>query len=195
MGNAGGAGAGEYRPPITPFAGWVADERTNRLRPLETAPHIGAFAPPGTGKTRKWLAQSAVLWPGPALVSSSKDDLMQMVASRRYGPSALRTDHVVQTLAIRKHRHTQPDGGGPVLVSALVRTNDPQQPQQPPTLFLNPLPGDQYTAALWDAPIARPRLALPTRVLDDPDDLQIPIGPTGIARELASWCWSLVSLE
>ncbi|HEX3992854.1 MAG TPA: hypothetical protein VHX39_16915, partial [Acetobacteraceae bacterium] len=89
MGIAGGARPGQYRPPITPFAGWVADERTNRLRPLETAPHIGAFAPPGTGKTRKWLAQSAVLWPGPALVSSSKDDLMQMVASRRYGPSAL----------------------------------------------------------------------------------------------------------
>ena len=41
------------------------------------------------GKTRKWLAQSAVLWPGPALVSSSKDDLMQMVASRRGGPIAL----------------------------------------------------------------------------------------------------------
>lgn len=80
---------GPYRPPVTPFAGWVADARTERLRPLETAPHIGAFAPPGTGKTRKWLAQSAVLWPGPALVSSSKDDLMQLVASRRYGPSAL----------------------------------------------------------------------------------------------------------
>jgi hypothetical protein len=29
------------------------------------------------------------LWPGPALVSSSKDDLMQMVASRRYGRAAL----------------------------------------------------------------------------------------------------------
>ena len=57
--------------------------------PLETAPRIGAFAPPGTGKTRRWLAQSAVLWPGPALVSSSKDDLMQMVASRRYGRAAL----------------------------------------------------------------------------------------------------------
>ncbi len=89
---------------------------------------------------------------------------------------SLRTDHVVQTLAIRKLRHTQPDGGGPVVVSALVRTNDPQQPQQPPTLFLNPLPGDQYAAALWAAPIARPRLALPTRVLDDPDGLEIPIG-------------------
>lgn len=80
---------GGYRSPVTPFAGWVTDSRTGRLRPLETAPHIGAFAPPGTGKTRKWLAQSAVLWPGPALVSSSKDDLMQLVSSRRYGPSAL----------------------------------------------------------------------------------------------------------
>ncbi|WP_425005003.1 type IV secretory system conjugative DNA transfer family protein [Mycolicibacterium sp. S3B2] len=80
--------AGSYRPPVTPFAGWVHDDR-GRLVPLETAPHIGAFAPPGTGKTRRWLAQSSVLWPGPALVSSSKDDLMQMVASRRYGPAAL----------------------------------------------------------------------------------------------------------
>lgn len=76
-----------YRPPVTPFAGWVRDR--GRLVPLETAPHVGGFAPPGTGKTRKWLSQSAVLWPGPALVSSSKDDLMQMVASRRYGPAAL----------------------------------------------------------------------------------------------------------
>jgi hypothetical protein len=82
-------GAGEpYRPPVTPFAGWTRDERGLRV-PLESAPHVGGFAPPGTGKTRKWLAQSAVLWPGPCLVSSSKDDLMQMVASRRTGPVAL----------------------------------------------------------------------------------------------------------
>jgi type VII secretion protein EccE len=93
---------------------------------------------------------------------------------------SLRTDHVVQTLSIRKQRHTEPGGGGPVVVSALVRTNDPQQPQQPPTLFLNPLPGSQYAAALWAAPIARPRLALPYRVLDNSDSLEIPIGPTGI---------------
>ena len=57
--------------------------------PLETAPHILGLAPPGTGKTRRWLAQSAVLWPGGAVVSSSKDDLMQMVASRRFGPAML----------------------------------------------------------------------------------------------------------
>jgi type IV secretion system protein VirD4 len=47
------------------------------------------LAPPGTGKTRRWLAQSAVLWPGPAVVSSSKDDLMQMVSSRRWGKAML----------------------------------------------------------------------------------------------------------
>jgi len=78
----------EYRPPVTPFAGWTRDERGRRV-PLESAPHVGAFPPPGTGKTRKWLAQSAVLWPGPCLVSSSKDDFMQLVASRRIGPVAL----------------------------------------------------------------------------------------------------------
>jgi type IV secretory pathway TraG/TraD family ATPase VirD4 len=82
-------GSDEFRPPLTPFGGWVTDHRLDRLVPLETAPHILGLAPPGTGKTRRWLAQSAVLWPGPAVVSSSKDDLMQMVASRRWGEAML----------------------------------------------------------------------------------------------------------
>jgi type IV secretion system protein VirD4 len=82
------AAANGYKQPITPFAGWTRDDKGRRV-PLESAPHVGGYAPPGTGKTRRWLAQSAVLWPGPALVSSSKDDLMQMVASRRGGPIAL----------------------------------------------------------------------------------------------------------
>jgi hypothetical protein len=86
--------AGEYRSPVTPFGGRVTDRR-GRLVPLQTAPHLGAFAPPGTGKTRKWLAQSAVLWPGPTFVPSSKDDLMQLVASRRYGRAALLDLHPV----------------------------------------------------------------------------------------------------
>ncbi|MDA2893392.1 TraM recognition domain-containing protein [Mycolicibacterium sp. BiH015] len=67
----------------------MRDRSRDRLVPLETAPHILGLAPPGTGKTRRWLAQSAVLWPGPAVVSSSKDDLMQMVSSRRWGTSLL----------------------------------------------------------------------------------------------------------
>jgi hypothetical protein len=79
----------EYRSPVTPFGGWVTDHKLARLVPLQTAPHILGLAPPGTGKTRRWLAQSAVLWPGPAVVSSSKDDLMQMVSSRRWGTAML----------------------------------------------------------------------------------------------------------
>ena len=93
---------------------------------------------------------------------------------------ALRTDHVVQVTSLSKQRRVQADGGGPVMVSALVRTNDPQRPQRPPTLYLNTLPGDQFDAALRAAPTARPRLRLPQRELGDPGELVIPIGPTGI---------------
>lgn len=93
---------------------------------------------------------------------------------------ALRSDEVLTVLSLAKQRRTRADGGGPVTVSALVRTNDPQRPAQPPTLLLNPLPGDQFAAALWAAPTARPRLRLPTRPLGDPDALRIPIGPTGV---------------
>jgi hypothetical protein len=87
---------------------------------------------------------------------------------------SLRTDDVVHVLMLRK----QP--GGPVRVSALVRTNDPRPPEQPPTLYLNKLPGHQYAAALRAAPTSQPCLPLPDRDLGDPTQLQIPIGPTGI---------------
>jgi type VII secretion protein EccE len=87
---------------------------------------------------------------------------------------SLPSDHVVHVLALRKQR------GKPVTVSALVRTTDPQRPEQPPTLYLNPLPGDQYPAALRAAPTSAPRLSLPTRALAEGEDLRIPVGPTGI---------------
>ena len=87
---------------------------------------------------------------------------------------SLRSDHIVQVTMLRKQRD------GRIAVSALVRTNDPQRPQQPPTLFLNPLPGDQYAGALAAAPTTRPGLKLPTHILGARDDLLIPIGPTGV---------------
>ena len=65
-------------------------------------------------------------------------------------------------------------------MSALVRTGDPQPPPQPPTLNLNPLPGDQYAATLRAAPTARPHLKVPARDLDGGEPLDIPIGATGI---------------
>ena len=66
---------------------------------------------------------------------------------------SLRSDHIVHVMMLRKAP------GGPVKVSALVRTNDPRPPEQPPTLFLNTLPGSQYNAALRAAPTTQPALA------------------------------------
>lgn len=95
---------------------------------------------------------------------------------------ALRTDEVVLTLTLFKRRYVEaPDGDGPVMIAATVRTNDPQPPQQPPTLYLNTLPGDQFPAALRPAPTARPdHLEIPSRPLGDPNALEIPVGSTGI---------------
>ncbi|HZA12297.1 MAG TPA: type VII secretion protein EccE [Mycobacterium sp.] len=93
---------------------------------------------------------------------------------------ALRTDDVVQTVTLGRCPDANRNGAGPVRVSATVRCNDPQRPPQPPTLYLNTLPGDQQAATLSAAPIARPGLRLPTRPLDDAAALAIPIGPTGV---------------
>jgi len=95
---------------------------------------------------------------------------------------ALRSDEVVLTLSLFKRRYVEaPDGDGPVMIAATVRTNDPQPPQQPPTLYLNTLPGDQFSAALRPAPTARPgHLDIPARPLGEAGALEIPIGSTGI---------------
>jgi type VII secretion protein EccE len=172
-----GAGLAEVPPaPPAPDDEALADE--------DAVVPVGASAGAQAERPRRVRPQAGVGWKAidahPGFLSSyyfSPEDITTAALHQMW---SLRTDHVVQTVSIRKQRHTEPGGGGPVVVSALVRTNDPQQPQQPPTLFLNPLPGNQYAAALWAAPIARPRLTLPYRVLDNPDNLEIPIGPTGI---------------
>src|SRR6185312_630050 len=64
-------------------------------------------------------------------------------------------------------------------VSAMVRLSDPQPPTNAPTLYLNPLPGDQGPAAAWGAPATRRFNRVPTRPLL-PDGLQIPIGSSGV---------------
>ncbi|HKV19502.1 MAG TPA: type VII secretion protein EccE [Mycobacterium sp.] len=89
---------------------------------------------------------------------------------------ALRSDAVVQTISLSKRR----DGAdGRVWVSALVRVNDPQAPTQPPTLYLNPLPGHQGPAAIRSAPLPRSFDALPARPLDA-SPLELPVGSSGV---------------
>ncbi len=51
--------------------------------------HVLVSGPTETGKTRRVLAPAAVLWGGPAVVMSSKDDLLQYAVERRWGPKAL----------------------------------------------------------------------------------------------------------
>ena len=93
---------------------------------------------------------------------------------------ALRSDAIVQTTSLSKDRSVDRSRGASVLISAMVRTSDPQPPPQPPTLTLNPLPGEQYAAILRATPTARPRFTLPAGRLDDVKPLDIPIGATGI---------------
>ncbi|ORV08032.1 type IV secretory system conjugative DNA transfer family protein [Mycolicibacterium fallax] len=86
-----------YVKPATPYCGFL--ERpipkktrggpSTQLYVPHSAAHVLVSAPTETGKTRRILAPAAVLWDGPAVVVSSKDDLMQYVMERRWGPKAL----------------------------------------------------------------------------------------------------------
>lgn len=82
--------------PQTPYCGFMTravngarGRRAHQLYMPRTGSHVLITAPTETGKTRRLLAPAAVLWGGPVVVVSSKDDLMQLVMQRRYGPKAL----------------------------------------------------------------------------------------------------------
>lgn len=78
-----------YKLPPTPYTGFRHDPATDALTVVRSAAHVLVSAPTETGKTRSVLAPAAVLWPGPAIIVSSKDDLFQLVMQRRCGPNAL----------------------------------------------------------------------------------------------------------
>ena len=89
---------------------------------------------------------------------------------------ALHSDAVVQTISLTKKRSATDQRPQ---VSALVRLSDPQPPTNPPTLYLNTLPGDQGPAAVRAVPATRWLDRLPARPLDR-DELDIPIGSSGV---------------
>lgn len=81
-----------YINPATPYCGFMRRSvpgKGEHLYVPRTAAHVLISAPTETGKTRRILGPAAVLWGGPAVVVSSKDDLMQLVMERRHGPKAL----------------------------------------------------------------------------------------------------------
>ncbi|MFV8055070.1 type IV secretory system conjugative DNA transfer family protein [Mycobacterium sp. 48b] len=78
-----------HRPPPTPFCGFARDDNGRRIVP-ESATNVLVSGPSGIGKTSTVLAPAAVLWTaGPVVIVGPKDDLMELVMQRRYGPSAL----------------------------------------------------------------------------------------------------------
>ena len=75
----------------TPYCGFVrrGDDPNNNLKIARTAAHLLDTGSTGVGKTRRILAPAAVMWPGPAAVVSSKDDLLELVCQRRTGPKCV----------------------------------------------------------------------------------------------------------
>jgi TraM recognition site of TraD and TraG len=71
-----------YCEPYTPYCGLTYDGQNRPVR-AESAPHIAISAPTRTGKTRRILAPAAVLHPGPVVCVSSKEDLAELVLTKR----------------------------------------------------------------------------------------------------------------
>ncbi|PJD99291.1 MAG: type VI secretion protein, partial [Mycobacterium sp.] len=70
----------------SPYCGFHRHSDSNKLSLAAGAAHHLVSAPTESGKTRAVLAPAAVLWGGPAVCVSSKDDLMWLVCQRRWGP-------------------------------------------------------------------------------------------------------------
>ncbi|HUO39301.1 MAG TPA: type IV secretory system conjugative DNA transfer family protein [Mycobacterium sp.] len=68
--------------PYTPYCGLIYDDAGRPVR-AASAPHVAISAPTRTGKTRRILAPAAVLHPGPAVCVSSKEDLAELVLTKR----------------------------------------------------------------------------------------------------------------
>jgi len=137
----------------------------------EAAPGV-ARTPAFVAPTEEWASIEA----HPGFLTSyyfSPEDITTNALNHMW---ALRSDAVVQMISLTKKR-TPIDGG--VWVSALVRLNDPQAPSRPPTLYLNPLPGEQGPAAMRSAPLPRRFDALPARPLAAAP-LDLPVGSSGV---------------
>ena len=81
----------QHPEPYAPYCGLVYNEKGQAERIISGAPpHLAISAPTRTGKTRRLLAPAAVLHPGPLVAVSSKEDLAELVLTRRcFGPTGV----------------------------------------------------------------------------------------------------------
>jgi TraM recognition site of TraD and TraG len=73
---------------LPPYVGFVRNLQTRKRELAEGASHCVLSGPTEVGKTTL-LAATATLWGGPAVCVSSKDDLMDKVCERRWGPKQI----------------------------------------------------------------------------------------------------------
>ena len=74
--------------PYTPYCGLLYRDGNPYM--AESAPHLAISAPTRTGKTRRIIAPAAIVHPGPAVCVSSKEDLAELVLTRRFnGPAGV----------------------------------------------------------------------------------------------------------
>ncbi len=83
-----------FQEPYSPYCGLLINKQGRPVRApgpdIPGAPHLGISAPTRTGKTRRILAPAAVLHPGPAVCVSSKEDLAELVLTKRcLGPTGV----------------------------------------------------------------------------------------------------------
>jgi len=105
-------------------------------------------------------------------------------ATYSYSPEDITTEHLNDVWSWRVAAAVttitlSPTEDDAVAVATLVRTQTSQIPQLAPTVYLNPLPGQQIRAALSCVPGA-PRLKCRGAGLDATGRLKIPVGPAGI---------------
>ena len=144
---------------------------TPETRPEDVAAEAVSSAPAPT-PTEAWKSVRAY----PGFLTSyyfSPEDVNTNALNQMW---ALHSDAVVQTVSLSKKR-SRTDGGP--RVAALVRLSDPQPPTNPPTLYLNTLPGDQGPAAVRGVPAKRSFDRIPSRPLDA-EGLEIPVGSSGV---------------
>jgi hypothetical protein len=104
--------------PTPPYCGLTYNDQNRPVR-AGSAPHIAISAPTRTGKTRRILAPAAVLHPGPAVCVSSKEDLAELVLTKRcLGVTAV--------IDLRPQKHSSgPPGCAPWSLTRPVRSPHP----------------------------------------------------------------------
>lgn len=70
--------AGPYKPPPTPFGGFIDG------RPAQTGPHVLVSGVSGSGKSRRVLGPGILMWQGPVVAVSSKPDLLDLTLEQRH---------------------------------------------------------------------------------------------------------------